>query len=192
MIVKGEKVYQDGSLKADFVEYIKYPAKFRVDTFIEGLKHSVLYDNGVGGIINPLSGEVVKENFASVSIDRIQSMEKSDIQGLLYNWKTKCKKVISEGKTTTNGHEMFRIRIITKTGDTFDYYIDTNDYLLKRAVYFPDSYDPTVFTYNNYRNVNGRQLPFEIINSNSTGLLSKETINEYLFNQEVADSLFKF
>jgi hypothetical protein len=192
MIVKGEKVYPNGDLKSDFAEYIKYPGKFREDTFWEGLKHSVLYNNGKGGIINPYSGNIVKESFADISVDRIRAMESSDIQGLLYNWKEKCKQVISKGKTTINGIEMFRIRIITNTSDTLDYYIDTKDYLLKQVACFPDNPDPTVYTYDKYRNVNGMQLPFEILNSNSSGWLVKETIREYLFNEAVADSLFEF
>jgi outer membrane lipoprotein-sorting protein len=192
LIVKGERTVINGNVKADFKEYIKNPAKFRVDTYMFGKIHTVIYNNGKGGILSPFSGSNVKENFPDISIDRIQSAEKSDIRGLLYNWQTKCKQVTFEGKTTLNKHELFRIRIITNTTDTLDYYIDTKNYLLQRVVYFPGFSDPTVKTYSNYKNIKGMQLPFEIIQSNHSGSFSKETISEYIINPEIPDSLFEF
>lgn len=86
LIVKGKKVYMSDNYEAEFKEYIKYPTKFRVDTYMFNKIHTVLYNNGKGGILSPFSGSNVKENFPDISIDRIQSMEKSDLQGLLYNW----------------------------------------------------------------------------------------------------------
>jgi hypothetical protein len=192
LIVKGKKVYMSDNYEAEFKEYIKYPTKFRVDTYMFNKIHTVLYNNGKGGILSPFSGSNVKENFPDISIDRIQSMEKSDIQGLLYNWQKKCKQVKYEGKTTLNKNELFKIRIITNSSDTLDYYIDTKNYLLQRVVYFPDFPDPTIATYSNYKNVKGMQLPFEISQSNHAGCFSKETISEYLTNPVIADSLFKF
>ena len=192
LIVKGERTVIKVNIKSDFKEYIKYPAKFRVDTYMFNKIHTVWYNNGKGGILSPFSGSNVKENFADISIDRIQSMEKSDIQGLLFNWQKKCKQVKYEGKTILNKNELFKIRIITNSSDTLDYYIDTKNYLLKQIVYFPDFYDPTIATYSNYKNVKGMQLPFEISQSNHGGCFSKETINEYLINPAIADSTFKF
>jgi outer membrane lipoprotein-sorting protein len=192
LIVKGEHVVIKGNLISEFKEYIKYPAKFRVDTYLDNMKLSVLYNNGKGGIINPFSGSTVKENFPDISIDRIQSAEKSDIQGLLYKWQNKCKQVTFEGKTTLNRNDLFKIRIITNASDTLEYYIDTKDFLLKQVIYFPGISDPTVKTYSNYKNVNGMQLPFEISQSNHAGCFSKETISEYLINPKITDSIFEF
>lgn len=156
------------------------------------MKHSVLYNNGKGGIISPFSSTNQKENFPDISIDRIQSMEKSDIQGLLFNWQKKCKQVKYEGKTTLNKNELFKIRIITNSSDTLDYYIDTKNYLLQQVVYFLDFPDPTVVTYSNYKNIKGMQLPFEISQSNHAGCISKKEISEYLINPVIEDSLFEF
>jgi hypothetical protein len=192
LVVKGEGTVINGNLKSDFKEYIKNPAKFRVDTFFDNMKHSVLYNNGKGGIISPFSGTNQKENFPDISIDRIQSMEKSDIQGLLFNWQKKCKQVKYEGKTTLNKNELFKIRIITNSSDTLDYYIDTKNYLLQQVVYFLDFPDPTVVTYSNYKNIKGMQLPFEISQSNHAGCISKKEISEYLINPVIEDSLFEF
>jgi outer membrane lipoprotein-sorting protein len=110
----------------------------------------------------------------------------------LFNWQKKCKQVKYEGKTTLNKIELFKIRIITGTSDTLEYYIDTKNYLLKQVVYFPDFPDPTIETYSNYKNVKGMQLPFEISQSNHAGCLSKVTISEYLTNPVIDDSLFEF
>jgi hypothetical protein len=192
LIVKGEHTVMKVNLKSDFKEYIKYPAKFREDTYMFNKIHTVWYNNGKGGILSPFSGSNVKESFPDISIDRIQSAEKSDIQGLLYKWQSKCKQVTVEGKTTLNRTELFKIRIITNASDTLEYYIDTKNYLLKQVVYFPGFTDPTIVTYSNYRNVQGMQLPFEISQSNHGGCFSKETISEYLINQAIADSTFKF
>ena len=192
LVVKGEGTVINGNLKSDFKEYIKNPAKFRVDTFFDNMKHSVLYNNGKGGIISPFSGTNQKENFPDISIDRIQSMEKSDIQGLLFNWQKKCNQVKYEGKTTIKKNELFKIRIITNTSDTLEYYIDSKNYLLKQVVYFPDFPDPTVVTYSNYKNIKGMQLPFEISQSNHAGCISKKEISEYLINPVIEDSLFEF
>ena len=192
LIVKGKKVFMRDNYEAEFKEYIKFPAKFRVDTYMFNKIHTVLYNNGKGGIISPFSGSNGKENFPEISIDRIQSMEKSDIQGLLFNWQKKCKQVKYEGKTTLNKNELFKIRIITNSSDTLDYYIDTKNYLLQRVVYFPDFPDPTIATYSNYKNVKGMQLPFEISQSNHAGCFSKETISEYLINPKITDSIFEF
>jgi hypothetical protein len=191
MIINGEHITIKGNLNSNFREYIKFPAKFRVDTFIDNMKFSIVYNNGKGGIINPFSGSNATENFPDKGIDRIQSAEKSDIQGLLYKWQDKCKLVTFEGKTTLSKNEQFKIRIITNASDTIDYYIDTKDYLLKQVVYFPGFSDPTVVTYSNYKNVKGMQLPFEILQSNHSGYISKETINEYLINPVIVDSLFE-
>jgi hypothetical protein len=192
LVVKGEGTVINGNLKSDFKEYIKNPAKFRVDTFFDNMKHSVLYNNGKGGIISPFTGTNQKENFPDISIDRIQSMEKSDIQGLLFNWQKKCNQVKYEGKTTIKKNELFKIRIITNTSDTLEYYIDSKNYLLKQVVYFPDFPDPTVVTYSNYKNIKGMQLPFEISLSNHTGCISQKEISEYLINPVIEDSLFEF
>jgi hypothetical protein len=192
LIVKGEHTVINGNLKSDFKEYIKNPAKFRMDTYFDNKKFSVLYNNGKGGIINPFSGSNTKENFPDISIDRIQSMESSDIQGLLFNWREKCKQVKYEGKTTLNKNELFKIRIITNSSDTLIYYIDTKSYLLKQVAYFPDFPNPTIVTYSNYKKVKGMQLPFEISQSNNAGCLSKKDISEYLINPVIADSIFEF
>ena len=50
MIVKGKKVTIKVNLTSEFKEYIKYPAKFRVDTYMFNKIHTVLYNNGKGGI----------------------------------------------------------------------------------------------------------------------------------------------
>jgi hypothetical protein len=121
LIVKGESTVIKVNIKSDFKEYIKYPAKFRVDTYMFNKIHTVWYNNGKGGILSPFSGS----NFPDISIDRIQSAEKSDIQGYLYKWQSKCKQVTFEGKTILNKTELFRIRIITKVSDTLEYYIDS-------------------------------------------------------------------
>ena len=192
LIVKGERTVIKVNVKDGFKEYIKNPAKFRVDIYMFGKIHSIIYNNGKGGILSPFTGNNGKENFPEISIDRIQSMEKSDIQGLLYNWQKKCKQVKYEGKTELNKNEFYKIRIITNSSDTLDYYIDTKNYLLQRVVYFPDFTDPTIATYSNYKNIKGMQLPFEIIQSNHGGSFSKVTISEYIFNPEIADSLFEF
>jgi hypothetical protein len=192
LIVKGKKVFMSDNYEAEFKEYIKYPAKFRVDTYMFNKIHTVLYNNGKGGILSPFSGSNVKENFPDISIDRIQSMEKSDIQGLLYNWQKKCKQVKYEGKSVINNNELFKIRIITNTSDTLEYYIDSKNYLLKQVVYFPDFPDPTIQTYSNYKNVKGIQLPYEISLSNHAGCISKKEISEYLINPIIADSIFEF
>jgi hypothetical protein len=192
LVVKGERIVINGNVKADFKEYIKNPAKFRVDTYMFGKIHTVIYNNGKGGILSPFSGSNVKENFPDISIDRIQSMEKSDIQGLLFNWQKKCKQVKYEGKTTINKIQLFKIRIITNTSDTLEYYIDSKNYLLKQVVYFPDFPDPTIQTYSNYKNVKGMQLPYEISLSNHAGCISKKEISEYLINPIIADSIFEF
>jgi hypothetical protein len=192
LIVKGEHVVIKGNVISEFKEYIKCPAKFRVDTYLDNMKLSVLYNNGKGGIIDPFSGSTVKENFPDKSIDRIQSAEKSDIQGLLYKWQNKCKQVTFEGKTSLKEIDLFKIRIITNASDTLEYYIDSKDFLLKQVIYFPGFSDPTVKTYSNYKNVNGMQLPFEISQSNHAGCFSKETISEYLINPIITDSIFEF
>jgi hypothetical protein len=49
-IVKGKKVYMNDNYEAEFKEYIKYPPKFRVDTYMFNKIHTVLYNNGKGGI----------------------------------------------------------------------------------------------------------------------------------------------
>ncbi len=192
LIVKGERTVIKVNVKDDFKEYIKNPDKFRVDIYMFGKIHSIIYNNGKGGILSPFTGNSGKENFPDISIDRIQSMEKSDIQGLLYNWQKKCKQVKYEGKTMINKNELFKIRIITNSSDTLVYYIDSKNYLLKQVVYFPDFPDPTIATYSNYKSVKGMQLPFEISQSNHGGCFSKVTIKEYLINPTIADSTFKF
>lgn len=192
LIVKGQHIFMSDNSKVEFKKYIKYPAKFRVDTYMFNKKHSVLYNNGKGGILSPFSGSDVKENFPDLSFDRISSMENSDIQGLLFNWQKKCKQVKYEGKTTLNKIELFKIRIITNNSDTLDYYIDSKSYLLKHVIYFPGFTDPTVVTYSNYKNVKGMQLPFEILQSNHGGCFGKEVISEYSINPVIADSIFEF
>jgi hypothetical protein len=192
LIVKGKKVFSRDNYEAEFKEYIKYPAKFRIDTYMFDNIHSVLYNNGKGGIISPFSGSNAMEKFPDVSIDRIQAMQKSDIQGLLFNWQKKCKQIKFEGKTRLNKIDLFKIRIITNSSDTIDYYIDTKNYLLQRVVYFPDFPDPTIETYANYKKVKGMQLPFEISQSNHAGSLSKEIISEYSTNVVIDDSQFEF
>jgi hypothetical protein len=194
MIVEGEQVLTRDNINSGVKEYIKYPLKYRIDTYTYEfkMKHSVIINNGKGGILNPFSGTIVKENFNDISIDRIRSSEMSDLQGLLYNWQEKCKKVSFEGKTTLNSIDLYRIRIITNASDTLDYYIDAKDFLLKRVVYFPDFPNPTVLTYSNYKDVNGMQLPFGISQSNGDGSISNVTIIGYSINPVIDDSLFVF
>ena len=52
---------------------------------------------------------------------------------MLWNWKEKGYTVTFDGKEDMEGTSCFKIKLVTKEGDSFTYYIDSDSYMMFRS-----------------------------------------------------------
>jgi hypothetical protein len=116
------------------------------------------------------------------------------MDGMLWNWKDKGYTVTFDGKEDMEGTSCFKVKLVTKDGDTFTYYIDSDSYILLRTntkLKIMGNETNTDTYYSNYRQIEGMAVPGKIenkMNGQSAGTIVVDTV---VINTVLPDSLFQ-
>jgi hypothetical protein len=184
------KILQSG-IEIPFLQMAKRPDKVRIEGTFQGLTFLQTFDGKEGWNINPFAGVTEPQ---PMSEDELKSFRyQADMDGMLWNSKEKGYTVTYEGKEDMEGTSCFKIKVVTKFGDTFTYYIDSDSYIMIRAnakvkVMGNESESDTYFS--NYKQVDGIAVPGKIDTKMNGQLAMTMVIDSVRLNIGLDDTLF--
>lgn len=109
---------------------MKRPNKFRMEMEVQGQKMIQAYNGEKGWMVVPGAGPEPQE-LSGPQLE--QAMEQADIDGELYNYEKKGYTAELLGKEFLGDDEVFNIKLTGDDGVEKNYYIGTDDYLVKRV-----------------------------------------------------------
>jgi outer membrane lipoprotein-sorting protein len=181
-----------GGLEIPFTQIISRPMFYRFDLTFQGLKLISTFNGTEGWSINPFSGSSVPQ---PMSDDDIKSTKYNvDIDGMLWKSAEKGYILTYDGKDDMEGTECFILRIVTKQGDIFKYYIDSDSYILLRTwskikILGNESEGDSYFS--NYMMVKGIPMPGKTESKSNGQLVSTNIIDKVEMNVTVSPELFE-
>jgi hypothetical protein len=148
-----------GSLELPDLQIACRPSSIRVEISFQGLTLIQAYNGKDGWSINPFSGATTVQ---PMSDDDLKSMSYSaDFDGMLWKAGEKGYKLTYEGKDDMEGTDCFILKIVTKAGDVFKYYIDSDSYVLLRVnskIKIMGNESENDSYYSNYMMINGMAI----------------------------------
>jgi outer membrane lipoprotein-sorting protein len=116
-----------GSMELPYYQIIARPSSSRLELTFQGLKMIVTFNGKEGWNVNPFAGSTTPQPFSD---DEIKSTRyQSDIDGMLWKSGEKGYNLTYDGKDDMDGTECYILKIVTKEGDIFKYYIDSDSYI---------------------------------------------------------------
>lgn len=185
------KMVQSG-LEIPFVQMIKRPGKVRIEATLQNLTLIQTFNGTEGWTINPFAGVTDPQ---PMSEDEVKSMKyNSDMDGMLWNWKEKGYTVTLTGEEDMEGTPCFVIKIVTGTGDTFTYYIDSDSSIMLRSntkmlLMGNESESDTYFS--NYMMVDGIAVPGKIETKMKGQVVMTLVVDKVELNIDLDDTLFE-
>lgn len=185
------KMIQTG-MEIPFIQMGKRPDKVRVEGTFQELTFVQTFNGKEGWNLNPFTGATEAQ---PMSEDELKNMKyQADMDGMLWNWKEKGYTVTSDGKEDMEGTSCFKVKLVTKEGDTFTYYIDSDSYILLRyntkiKVMGNETEADTYFS--NYMQVEGMAVPGKIETKMNGQLAMTIVVDKVDFNIELNDNLFE-
>jgi hypothetical protein len=181
-----------GGMEIPFIQMAKRPAKIRVEGTFQALTFIQNYNGKEGWNLNPFTGATEPQ---PMSEDELKSMKyQSDMDGMLWNWKDKGYTVTFDGKDDMEGTSCFKIKLVTKEGDAFTYYIDSDSYVLLRSntkIKVMGNETEADTYYSNYMKVEGMAVPAKIETKMNGQLAMTIVVDKVDLNTELADTLFE-
>lgn len=167
----------------------KRPAKYRMDVHFEDGRITQAFDGSAGWSLNPF---IQQDTIPIDGLELEQLKESALFDGVLFNAADLGYEVSLIGEDHIVTVPSYVLLLKKDTGDRMRFYIDKQDFLIKRteASFFLDGYNYEVnSTFSNFKEVEGMTLPFLIQNNNGQ-LTTKIRIQEVKVNEELKDDLF--
>ena len=130
-----------------------------------------------------------------MSEDEVKSMKyNADMDGMLWNWKEKGYTVTLEGEEDMEGTPCTVIKLVTETGDTFTFYIDSDTSIIlrlntKMLVMGNENESDTYLS--NYMMVDGIAVPGKIDTKMKGQLVMTLVVDKVELNTDLDDALFE-
>jgi len=180
-----------GSTEMPFIQIAKRPDKIRVEGTFQGLTFIQTFNGKEGWNLNPFNGVTDPQ---PMSADDIKAMRyQADIDGMLWNWKEKGYTVTFDGKEDMQGTSCFKIKLDTKEGDSFTYYVDSDSYIMLRTntkmKLMGNEMESDTY-YSNYMMVEGIAVPGKIETKMKDQLMGTFVIDKVELHIELNDTLF--
>jgi hypothetical protein len=185
------KLVQSG-MEIPFIQMSKRPDCVRVEGTFQGLSFIQTYNGKEGWNLNPFAGATEPQPFTE---DELKSIKYSaDIDGMLWNWKDKGYTVTLDGKEDMEGTSCFKVKLATKDGDAFTYYLDADSYMMIRTntkvkVQGNDTESDTY--YSNYTQVEGLAMPGKIDTKMNGQVVMTIVTDKVEINLDLDKSLFE-
>ncbi|MFW6370446.1 MAG: LolA family protein [Bacteroidota bacterium] len=169
---------------------LKRPNKFRMEMEMQGQKMVQAYDGENGWMIAPwMSSEPQDLSGPELA----QAMEQANFDGELYNYSSKGTEASLIGKVNLDGKPMYNIKLTDKNGAVKNYFIDTEDHLIRKVKARINAQGQEVEVEQNlsgYKEFDGVKMPSKIESKNPMGTAVIH-FKEIEFNVPMDDSLFK-
>ena len=181
-----------GGIEIPFIQMAKRPDKIRAEGTFQGLTFIQTFNGKEGWGLNPFAGVTDPQ---PMSEDELKSMRyQADMDGMLWNWKEKGYTVTFDGKDDMEGTSCFKIKLDTKEGDSFTYYIDADSYLMLRLntkmKRMENEMESDTY-FSNYMIVEGIAVPAKIETKMKEQLVATLIVDKVELNTELDDTLFE-
>lgn len=183
----------DKIIRLPFQMELKRPLKSRIEVPFQGDKAVQVYDGSQGWKLRPYLGRREVEPFNP--LEAKIAAQQQELDGPLINYAAKGTKVALLGAEQVNGHKTYKLKLTLKNGDVRNLWVDAQSYLDVKIDGVPRKLDGKphqVATYfNDYRKVDGVQIPFELA-TNIEGVKGSEKINieHVVVNPKLDDTRF--
>lgn len=181
-----------GGIEIPFIQMAKRPGKVRVEGTFQALTFIQNFNGTQGWNLNPFAGVAEPQ---PMSEDEVKSMRyQSDMDGMLWNWKEKGYTVTYEGKEDIEGTSCFKIRIVTKEGDSFIYFVDVDSFLMIKSttkVKVMGNETESDTYYSNYSQLEGMAVPGKIETKMNGQVMMTLVVEKVEFDTDLPDSLFE-
>jgi outer membrane lipoprotein-sorting protein len=123
------------------------------------------------------------------------AMQDAEFDSVFVDYQEKGHKIALAGKETLDGQPVYHLKVTKKSGPVQDFFLDTETGLEKKIsvrVEAPDQPAATFVTeMSDYRDVDGRQIPFKTVQSQNGVTVTTVTLDKVEFNVTADDSLFR-
>mgnify|MGYP000978102213 CR=1 FL=1 len=185
------KMMQSG-IEIPFVQMMKRPKKVRVEATFQDLTLVQTFNGEEGWSVNPFAGVTEPQ---PMSADEVKSMNyTADMDGMLWDHANKGYTVSLEGSEDMEGTMCHVVKLVTDTGDTFTFYIDSDSYIILRTnnkVTVMGNETETDTYQSNYSMVDGIAVPGKIETRMQGQVMMTLLVDKAEFNPELDDALFE-
>ncbi len=168
---------------------MKRPNKFKMEMDMQGQKMVQAYDGEKGWMIAPwMSSE--PQDLSGPQLD--QAMDQANIDGELYNYKEKGSTATLIGKVNVDGSPVFNIKLTDKEGNTKNYFIDAESYLVRKVKARVSAQGQEVEVEQNmsdYKSYDGIMMPSKIESKSPMGTATI-LFSQIKFGENYDDSIF--
>ncbi len=183
---------QDG-MSFNALIFRKQPNLNRTEVEVQGDTIVQAYDGETGWMINPMMGTSEPQKMPA---EMMEAMKEERFESDLIDYREKGNTVELVGTEMVNGEETFKIRLTKANKEEEYYFFDSNSFLPimeRRLIKFGPMKGQDSETYlGDYRQVDELMMPHVIEVKANGQLVQKLKIEEYIFNNEMDDALFKF
>jgi outer membrane lipoprotein-sorting protein len=169
---------------------IKKPDMFIITIDAQGQKIMQAFDGEKGWMIIPM----MSPDPQPLAGDQlVQVQEQVNMEGELYNYEKKGSSAELSGKVNVDGKDAYRIKLTGKDGNTKDYFIDANTYLISKVKAKVSAQGQTVDVeqiMGDYKTIDGITMAMKIESKSpmGTGLVLMEEVK---FNENFENAIFK-
>ena len=181
-----------GGIEIPFTMMTKRPGKIRVEGTFQGLTFIQNYNGKEGWNLNPFAGVTDPQPMSEEDLKEMHYQ--ADMDGMLWNWNEKGYTVTFDGKDEMEGTSCLKVKLDTKEGDSFTYYIDADSYLMLRSnskmKRLGNEIESDTY-YSNYTMVEGIAVPGKIETKMKDQLMGTLVIEKVELNSDLDDTLFE-
>lgn len=180
-----------GGQEFNFEMWQKRPGMFRMVVDVQGMQMIQVYDGEKAYMVAPWAGTLEPQELGATETEQFK--EQADMDGNLWNWKEKGSTLSLEESEDFEGTEVFVLKLVKKNGNVEIYYLDADSYLpikIESTIQMQGA-EVKMETFNsNYKEVDEIAIAFYIENRMDGQVVSTVTMEEVIFNPEMADDLF--
>jgi len=126
------KMAMSSNMEVPFSMEMARPGRVRMNLTIQGLTMVMAYDGQSGWVIAPFTG---KKDPEPMPADQLKDMKRrSDMDGMLVDYKEKGNQVELAGKEDLEGTPVYKLKVTQKDGDVSYVYLDAEQYLELKVV----------------------------------------------------------
>jgi outer membrane lipoprotein-sorting protein len=177
-------------MKANMVILAKRPNLMRRETTVEGQRSVMAFD---GKTFWMARSDRPPQQLPGAQA--AYAMQDAEFDSVFVDYKEKGHKITLAGKETLDGQPVYHLKVAKKNGPVQDFYLDAETGLEKKIsvqVAAPDQPPATFVTeMSDYRDVDGRQIPFKTRQSQNGVVMSTVTLEKVEFNVPTDDAEFR-
>ena len=182
-----------GQMEAPLTMTKARPEQVRMDFTIQGMTGTQAFDGTTGWMVMPFMG---KKDPEKMSEDMVKDMkDEADIDGPLFDYKSKGNKVEFLGKEDVQGSPAYKLKLTTKQGTESNLYVDADTNLIikvesKRKIQGQEVESETIM--GDYKEVDGLTLPYSLeMHAKGRPGGQSITFEKYELNPKVDTAIFK-